>query len=168
MQAVRPCCTGHPSFPGLGSSRPSRLRPSPLPRTGSLRTVRQLLGRLPSSPSKMAGGEAGVTLGQPHLSRQDLATLVRFRSEKMRSELRSGNDRASREELRRGNAGLSRAWLAPEPSALSRATAAVCTSATPRAGQRGVRSWDREIMLNIIKIFTFEDLGRECLHSPQC
>jgi hypothetical protein len=26
----------------------------------------------------MAGGEAGVTLGQPHLSRQDLATLVRF------------------------------------------------------------------------------------------
>lgn len=25
----------------------------------------------------MAGDEAGVTLGQPHLSRQDLATLVR-------------------------------------------------------------------------------------------
>ena len=24
----------------------------------------------------MAGGEGGVTLGQPHLSRQDLATLV--------------------------------------------------------------------------------------------
>ncbi|KAF3813147.1 hypothetical protein GH733_018899, partial [Mirounga leonina] len=31
----------------------------------------------------MAGGEAGVTLGQPHLSRQDLATLVRFRSARM-------------------------------------------------------------------------------------
>lgn len=27
--------------------------------------------------AKMAGDEAGVTLGQPHLSRQDLATLVR-------------------------------------------------------------------------------------------
>ncbi|KAF3812936.1 hypothetical protein GH733_019278 [Mirounga leonina] len=40
-----------------------------------MRSVRQQLGRLPSSRSKMAGGEAGVTLGQPHLSRQDLATL---------------------------------------------------------------------------------------------
>uniref|UniRef100_A0A5F9DE91 protein-synthesizing GTPase n=1 Tax=Oryctolagus cuniculus TaxID=9986 RepID=A0A5F9DE91_RABIT len=35
----------------------------------------RLPGQLPSSPGKMAGGEAGVTLGQPHLSRQDLATL---------------------------------------------------------------------------------------------
>ncbi|KAB1253329.1 Eukaryotic translation initiation factor 2 subunit 3; X-linked [Camelus dromedarius] len=33
----------------------------------------------------MAGGEAGVTLGQPHLSRQDLATLVRHRSGRMLS-----------------------------------------------------------------------------------
>uniref|UniRef100_A0A2K5I735 protein-synthesizing GTPase n=1 Tax=Colobus angolensis palliatus TaxID=336983 RepID=A0A2K5I735_COLAP len=30
---------------------------------------------LPSSSGNMAGGEAGVTLGQPHLSRQDLTTL---------------------------------------------------------------------------------------------
>lgn len=34
----------------------------------------------PSFVSKMAGGEVGVTLGQPHLSRQDLTTLVRLAS----------------------------------------------------------------------------------------
>nr|XP_060152505.1 LOW QUALITY PROTEIN: eukaryotic translation initiation factor 2 subunit 3-like [Globicephala melas] len=37
--------------------------------------VRQPPRRLPSSPDKMAGCEAGVALGQLHLSRQDLNTL---------------------------------------------------------------------------------------------
>lgn len=59
----------------------------------------------------MAGGEAGVTLGQPHLSRQDLNTLVSHCSGRMLKELRSGDDRAFREALRRGSAGLSGAWV---------------------------------------------------------
>lgn len=40
----------------------------------------------------MAGGEVGVTLGQPHLSRQDLATLVSSRfAEGMHPELGGGH-----------------------------------------------------------------------------
>lgn len=127
--------------PGPQSVYPPFLLPASLALEG-LRSIRQLRGRLPSSPGKMAGGEAGVTLGQPHLSRQDLATLVRFRSGRMRSELRSGDDRASQEAFRWDSAGLSGAWLAPEPGAQSRAGAAAGTSAMHELG-RGV--WDREI-----------------------
>lgn len=48
--------------------------------------------QFPSSLSKMAGGEVGVTLGQPHLSRQDLATLVSSRfAAGMRPELGRGH-----------------------------------------------------------------------------
>jgi hypothetical protein len=35
-------------------------------------------GRSNFLSGKMAAGESGVTLGQPHLSRQDLPSLVRF------------------------------------------------------------------------------------------
>lgn len=35
----------------------------------------------------MAGDEAGVTLGQPHLSRQDLGTLVSVARWALRSEI---------------------------------------------------------------------------------
>lgn len=53
---------------------PLLLRPA---QEGDLCYVRRLPSIFLFSLSKMAGGEVGVTLGQPHLSRQDLATLVR-------------------------------------------------------------------------------------------
>uniref|UniRef100_A0A096MJB9 Eukaryotic translation initiation factor 2 subunit gamma n=1 Tax=Rattus norvegicus TaxID=10116 RepID=A0A096MJB9_RAT len=58
----------------LCDSLPSR-RFSFAPPKRDLRSVRRQPSIFLFSLSKMAGGEAGVTLGQPHLSRQDLATL---------------------------------------------------------------------------------------------
>ena len=66
--------------------------------------------------------------------------------------------------LRRSSSELSGAWLAPKREVLSRAGAAACMSASPRAEQWGVKSWD----LNVVKVVTYEGLGRECLHCPQC
>jgi hypothetical protein len=86
----------------------------------------------------MAGGEAGVTLGQPHLSRQDLATLVRFRfAWRMQSDLGSGDGLFSRVALGLDSAGLSGAWGRG-------GTLGASCPASPLAGRGGVRSWDLE------------------------
>lgn len=100
-------------YPNLATLPPSSApflsappRPAPHP-PGGLRTVRQQPGRLSSSTRKMAGSEVGVIVGQPHLSHQDLATLVRLSSGRKQSEFEGGNDRASREAMERRNTGLS-------------------------------------------------------------
>lgn len=92
-------------MPGVAKAAPKRARGQAAARAAPLPLA-----------AKMAGDEAGVTLGQPHLSRQDLATLVRPARGASARRWGAAGRRAAGEALRASPRGRRRRREGREPS----------------------------------------------------